>query len=88
MANMQHIADRIFRHVGADRLLAGYAKAMGTLIDAYDDDPDFHEWADGVTGSAVEILIARMVRKGAWNDPEWLRETMRETSLKEKCHDQ
>ena len=83
MANLQHIADRVFRHVDADHLPAGYALVMGALIDAYDDDPDFHEWADGVTGSAVEILIARMVRKGAWNDPEWLREYVRETLLKE-----
>ncbi len=79
MANIQHIADRIFRHVDAGHLQAGYALTMGALIDA-NDDPDFHEWVDGVPGSAVEKLIACMVRKGAWNNPEWLREYIREAS--------
>ena len=79
MANIQHIARRIFRHVDEEHLPAGYALAMGALIDAYDDDPDFHEWVDDVQGSAVEVLIARMVRQGAWNDPDWLRETIQET---------
>lgn len=85
MANLQHIADRIFRHVDAGHLAAGYATTMGALIDAYDDDPDFHEWADSVPGSAVEKLIARMVRKGAWDDPAWLREYIREASHKENA---
>ena len=85
MANIQHIADRIFRHVDADHLSAGYTLTMGALIDAYDDDPDFHEWVDSVPGSAVEKLIARMVRKGAWNNPEWLREYIREASPKESA---
>ena len=91
MANLQHIADRIFRHVDAGRLQAGYALTMGALIDAYgmppvlvkparDGDPDFHEWVDSVPGSAIEKLIACMVRKGAWNNPEWLREYIREAS--------
>lgn len=72
MANLQHIADRIFRHVDAGHLAAGYALSMAYLIDAYDDDPDFHEWADAVPGSAVEKLLACMVRKGKWGDPLWL----------------
>lgn len=80
MGNIQHIADRIFRHVDAGRLPAGYALVMGTLVDAYDDDPDFHEWVDSVPGSAVEKLIARMVRHGAWDDHEWLREYVREAA--------
>lgn len=80
MANLQHIADRIFRHVDAGRLPVGYALAMGALIDAYDDDPDFHEWLDGVTGGAVEKLIDRMAHHGAWNDPAWLREYVREAT--------
>jgi hypothetical protein len=77
VANIQHIADRIFRHADAGRLPAGYALVMGTLVDAYDDDPDFHEWVDGVPGSAVEKLIARMVRQAKWGDFAWLRETVR-----------
>lgn len=96
MANLQHIADRIFRHVDAGHLPAGYANCMGALIDAYgtpparvppamDDDPDFHEWVDSVPGSAIEKLIACMVRKGAWSDPAWLREYIREASLKENA---
>ena len=58
MANIQHIARRIFRHVDEEHLPAGYALAMGALIDAYDEDPDFHEWVDDVQGSAVEVLMA------------------------------
>ena len=81
MANIQHIADRIFRHVGADRLSAGYAKAMGALIDAHDDDPDFHEWAEGVSGSQIEKLIATIVLHGKWNDPAWLRAYVLEASM-------
>ncbi|MHB8365583.1 MAG: hypothetical protein ACYDB0_01005 [Acidithiobacillus sp.] len=86
MANIQHIADRIFKHADAGHLPAGYALAMGALIDAYgvpparDDDPDFHVWVDSVSGSAVEKMIARMVRHGAWNDPGWLREYVWEAS--------
>ncbi|WP_437559384.1 hypothetical protein [Acidithiobacillus sulfuriphilus] len=77
MANLQHIADRIFRHVDAGHLPVGYTLAMGALIDAYDEDPDFHAWADTVQGSRVEKLIARMVRQGKWDDPFWLREYVR-----------
>ena len=58
---------------------------MGALIDAYDDDPDFHEWVDSVSGSAVEKLIACMVRKGKWNDPEWLREYVRGCTPQEEA---
>lgn len=83
MASIQHIADRIFRHVDAGGLPAGYALTMGALLDAYDDDPDFHEWADSVPGSAVEKLIVCMVRHGAWNSHEWLREYVQE-AIKEK----
>jgi hypothetical protein len=89
MANLQHIADRIFRHVDASNLPAGYATVMGALIDAYGvptangDDPDFHEWVDSVTGSTIEKLIARMVRNGKWDDPAWLQEYIREASIKE-----
>lgn len=78
MANLQHIAERIFRHVNAGHLTAGYATAMGVMIDAYDDDPDFHEWVNSVPGSAVEKLLACMVRHEKWDDPVWLREYVRE----------
>lgn len=78
MANIQHIADRIFRHVDRGHLSAGYALAMGALIDAYDDCPDVHEWTDDAPGSAVEKLIACMVRAGAWDDPAWLRESIQD----------
>ena len=78
MANIQQVAERIFRHVEADHLPAGYALIMGALIDAYNDDPNFREWVDGVTGSAIEKLIACAVRKSAWNNPGWLREYVRE----------
>lgn len=84
MANIQHIANRIFRHVEAGHLVAGYALTMGILLEAYDDDPDFHEWADSVPGSAVEKLIATMVRIGKWDDPDWLREYVRARELVEK----
>ena len=80
MANIQHIADRIFRHVDAGCLPAGYALVMGALVDAYDDDPDFHEWADAVPGSAVEKLMACMVRQGKWGDSAWLRAYVREAT--------
>ncbi|MBU2742414.1 hypothetical protein HAQ01_14030 [Acidithiobacillus thiooxidans] len=80
MANIQHIADRIFRHVDAGHLPVGYAIAMGSLIDAYDDDPDFREWMDDVNGCAVEKLIACMVRKGAWHNPQWLHTYILESS--------
>lgn len=83
MASIQHIADRIFRHVGAGHLAAGYSLTMVALIDAYNDDPDFHEWVNKVPGSAVEKLIACMVRKGKWNDPTWVGEYIREDA-KEK----
>ncbi len=76
MANIQHIADHIFRHVDAGRLPVGYALSMGALIDAYGDDPDFHEWVDAVSGSAVENLIAKMVHQGKWGDFIWLREAV------------
>ncbi|MHB8850094.1 MAG: hypothetical protein ACYC45_03165 [Acidithiobacillus ferriphilus] len=72
MANLQHIADRIFRNVDAGHLVVGYSASMGALIDAYDDDPDFHAWIDAVPGSAVEKLLVCMVRAGAWEDPGWL----------------
>lgn len=124
MANIQHIAERIFRHVEVGHLPAGYALTMGALIDAYgmplqgaflpgaslpgasrlqgsfpvqvanlperDEEPDcrshdFHEWVNRVSDSAIEILIARMVRKGAWDNPEWLREYVQEASLKENA---
>ncbi len=80
MANVQHIATRIFRHVDAGHLPAGYALTMGVLIDAYDDDPDFHEWSDTVMGSAIEKLIACMVRTEKWSDPAWLRNYIREAT--------
>ncbi|MBU2761075.1 hypothetical protein [Acidithiobacillus sulfurivorans] len=80
MANIQHIAERVFRHVDASHLPVGYALAMGSLIDAYDDDPDFHEWADSVDGNVVQKLIDCMVREGAWNDPAWLQAFIREAS--------
>jgi hypothetical protein len=83
MANIQHVANRIFRHVDASQLPASYANVMGALIDAYGDDPDFHAWIDTVHGGAVEKLIACMVRKGKWNDAAWLREYIQEASLKE-----
>lgn len=77
MANIQHIAERIFRHVNAGHLPAGYALTMGALIDAYNDDTDFHKWVDTETGSVIEKLITSMVRTGKWNDSTWLRETIR-----------
>ena len=80
MANLQHIAARIFRHVDAGRLPVGYALAMGALIDAYGEEPDFHAWADTVPGSVVEELIARMVRQGKWGDPAWLRDYVLEAA--------
>ena len=80
MANLQHIADRIFRHVDVGRLPAGYSLVMGTLIDAYDEDPDFHAWVDGVTGSAIEKIIACMVCAGKWDDPVWLWKYIREAT--------
>jgi hypothetical protein len=84
MANLQHIAERVFQHVDAGHLPAGYALTMGALVDAYGDAPDFHEWAETVTGSAIEKLIACMVRKGKWDDPAWLRDYLQE-ALKESA---
>lgn len=84
MANLQNIADRVFRHVDAGHLPAGYANCMGALIDADSEDPDFHKWVDTVSGSAVEKLIACMVRKGKWDDPAWLRDYIQE-ALKESA---
>ncbi len=72
MANLQHIAHRVFRNVNAGHLVADYAPAMGVLIDLYEEHPGFREWADAVPGSAVEKLLACMVRAGAWDDPRWL----------------
>lgn len=80
MANIQHIAARIFRHVDAGHLPAGYALVMGALVDAYDDDPGFHAWADAVPGSAVEKLMACMVRQGKWGDSIWLRDYIKEAT--------
>jgi hypothetical protein len=77
VANLQHIAARIFRHVESEHLAAGYALAMGSIIDAYDEDPDVHGWIDAQPGSAIEKLIACMVRQGKWDDPCWLREYVR-----------
>jgi hypothetical protein len=77
VANLQHIASRIFRRVNAGHLEDGYALAMGAILEAYDDDPDVHGWIDAVPGSAVERLIACMVRRGKWADPVWLRESVR-----------
>jgi hypothetical protein len=87
MANLQHIADRIFRHVDAGHLVAGYSASMGALIDAYgvpparDEDPDFHAWVDAVPGSAVEKLLVCMVRNGKWGDPAWLQDYLRGCTL-------
>ncbi len=72
MANLQHIAERIFRHADAGHLSVGYALVMGVLIETYEDNPDFHQWADTVQGSDVEKMIACMVRAEAWDDPRWL----------------
>ncbi|MBU2755252.1 hypothetical protein HFU84_08640 [Acidithiobacillus sp. CV18-2] len=72
MANLQHIAERIFRHVDAGHLVAGYASAMGFVLDRYDDDPDFHDWVQRSPGSDVEKLLACMVKSAAWNNEEWL----------------
>jgi hypothetical protein len=83
MANLQHIAERIFRHVDAGHLPAGYSNAMGALIDADGDDLDFHEWAVTVPGTAIEKLIACMVRKGSWDNPAWLREYVWEERQRE-----
>lgn len=60
MANIQHIADRIFKHADAGHLPVGYALTMGALIDAYDDDPDFHAWVDSVPGSAGPLFRGRV----------------------------
>jgi hypothetical protein len=81
MANLQHIADRIFRYVDAGRLDAGYASCMGALIDAYDEEPDFHEWMDTISGSVVEKLIACMTRQGKWDDPIWLMDHIQQMDI-------
>ncbi|MHB1665950.1 hypothetical protein [Thiomonas sp.] len=60
------------------------AGSVDALIDAFDEEPDFHEWADTVPGSAVEKLTACMVRKGKWDDPAWLLDYVGE-ALKESA---
>lgn len=81
MANIQNIADRIFRHVNEGHLQAGYALAMGAIIDADNENSVFHAWVNTVYDSAIEKLIACMVRKGAWDNPTWLLEYLQEMEV-------
>jgi hypothetical protein len=79
VANLQRISDRILRHVDAEHLPAGYALAVGAIVIGYVELPDVHDWVDAVPDSAVEKLIAIMVRRGKWDSLPWLSEYVRKT---------
>lgn len=81
MANLQNIADRIFRHVDQGQLSPDYALAMGQMIDSYSENKKFRNWVDHSSSSAIDKMLACMTRHSAWNDPLWIERWIEDASV-------
>lgn len=73
MANIQNIAERVFRYVELQFLSPVHAVAMGSLIDIYAHDDTVHQWVNRASPKQVDKLLAIMVEEHAWHNKTWLK---------------
>ena len=78
MANIQHVADRVFQGVNRGYLPLHYSVAMGSLIDAYGEDQSFKDWVDHVSANALKKMVDAMYHEKSWNNAQWIREYIKE----------
>ena len=83
LANIQHVADRVFQGVNRGYLPLQYSVVMGSLIDAYGEDRSFQEWVDRVSANALKKMVDAMVHEKSGNNARWIREYIRKTKIKE-----
>lgn len=79
MSNIQRTADRIFHHVAQGHLHSDFAVAMGALLEIYAHDDDVHDWVLKVSPSAIDKLLACMVRHKTWHDDAWILDYIRDS---------